>query len=196
MKTCSKCKTPKELDEFGKSKRHKGGYIHQCKTCVATIKLARIRTKRGLVITIYDNQKSHSIARGHKPPSYTVDELRDWFRGNPIANKLYRAWKCSGYDKDLVPSVDRLDDDEPYTLDNIQLMTWKENRDKSHSDAKNGINNKRNKSVIKMKLDDSLMDEYHSIAEASRQTGLNNSEICACCNGRQKTSGGFRWKFA
>jgi len=32
--------------------------------------------------------------------------------------------------KDLVPSVNRLDDYINYSLDNIELVTWKENNDK------------------------------------------------------------------
>lgn len=33
MKTCSKCKIPKELSEFGKDKSKKDGHQYSCKTC-------------------------------------------------------------------------------------------------------------------------------------------------------------------
>ena len=34
---------------------------------------------------------------------------------------------------------------------------------------------------------------YPSISKASHQTGIANSNIFACCNGKQKTAGGFHW---
>lgn len=36
---------------------------------------------------------------------------------------------------------------------------------------------------------------YESAAEASRQTGVNASDIGATCLGKQKSSGGFIWRF-
>ena len=36
---------------------------------------------------------------------------------------------------------------------------------------------------------------YPSTHEAGRQTGINQSHISHCCNGKRKTAGGFRWQF-
>ena len=36
---------------------------------------------------------------------------------------------------------------------------------------------------------------YTSACEAERQTGIRNSSINNCCNGRYKTAGGFHWEF-
>ena len=37
---------------------------------------------------------------------------------------------------------------------------------------------------------------YPSAMEAQRQTGIYNSNIIACCKGRYKTTGGYKWKYA
>ncbi len=37
--------------------------------------------------------------------------------------------------------------------------------------------------------------EYKSIAEASLQTGSSKSAISKCCNGKQQTSYGYKFKF-
>ena len=39
---------------------------------------------------------------------------------------------------------------------------------------------------------------YHGIREAMRQTGVNASDICACCNGYRgkKQAGGYHWRYA
>ena len=38
-------------------------------------------------------------------------------------------------------------------------------------------------------------DIYISIKEASKQTGINHGNISAVCNGKRKTTGGYRWKY-
>lgn len=37
---------------------------------------------------------------------------------------------------------------------------------------------------------------YPGISEAARQTGLSSSNIAACCKGRRRSTGGFRWEYA
>ena len=40
-----------------------------------------------------------------------------------------------------------------------------------------------------------LVKEYSSVSEASKETGVARSSIYACCYGKLKTAGGFRWSF-
>ena len=40
-----------------------------------------------------------------------------------------------------------------------------------------------------------LLSEYPSTCEASRQTGCNPSNICKCCKGKLKSTGGYLWKY-
>jgi hypothetical protein len=35
MKTCKTCKEEKEITNFRQSKRHKDGYLHECKNCMS-----------------------------------------------------------------------------------------------------------------------------------------------------------------
>lgn len=53
----------------------------------------------------------------------------------------------------------------------------------------------RLKSVIQMDVNFNKIREFRSIKEAERETGVNNSKICACCKERRNTAGGFRWKY-
>ena len=50
------------------------------------------------------------------------------------------------------------------------------------------------KPVSQFTLDGEFIKVYPSASEASRQTGICN--IGKCCNGKQKTAGGFIWRFA
>lgn len=45
------------------------------------------------------------------------------------------------------------------------------------------------------KITNEVITEYPSAAEAVRQTGFNYKHISACCNGKRKTAGGFKWQY-
>lgn len=42
--------------------------------------------------------------------------------------------------------------------------------------------------------DNTFIQEYPSILQASKITGINDSNINQCCLGKRKTAGGFIWK--
>jgi plasmid maintenance system antidote protein VapI len=51
------------------------------------------------------------------------------------------------------------------------------------------------KTISQFTLDDVLLDTFESIAKASRLTGVSIANISGCLKGRQKTAGGFKWKY-
>lgn len=51
--------------------------------------------------------------------------------------------------------------------------------------------NKNKKGVVCIELNKSFI----SIKEASRQTGVNDSQIIRCCKGKNDTAGGYHWKY-
>ena len=57
-------------------------------------------------------------------------------------------------------------------------------------------NSKISKPVLGINKINGLILEFHSIKEASRQTGIDPSSIAKCCNGKRKIAGGFYWMFA
>lgn len=50
-------------------------------------------------------------------------------------------------------------------------------------------------SVIQLDKDDNFVTEYPTIKEASLATNTRETGIIACCRGRYKTSGGFKWMY-
>lgn len=57
-----------------------------------------------------------------------------------------------------------------------------------------GVNNKFSKSVIQFTKDGELIRKWDSIADVKRELGIEVSHIGACCTGKRKTAGGFKWK--
>jgi len=54
---------------------------------------------------------------------------------------------------------------------------------------------KPKRKVFKFNLEGSFLEEYISVREAGRQNKLHDSTIVNCCAGRQKSAGGFIWKY-
>ena len=153
------------------------------------------RTKRGKIKTIYHNQRRASTERGHSMPTYTEAELRDWLYSQKLFHELYDKWKANDYDRLIAPSVDRLDDDEGYSLGNIQLVTFDENTKIFQSKVLNGDTMKVNKAINQYTLEGEFIKTFHSATEASRQTKVNLGNLAGCTNGLKPNAGGFKWEY-
>ena len=123
--------------------------------------------------------------------------------------ELYAAWKTAGYPKNKAPSVDRLDDNKGYTLDNIQLLTWEQNRTKAHAARVTSTLIVNHRAVLAFKPEGTLHKRYPSMAEAMREFGGKATAswgISSVCNGTPikdgkgnlytpRTYKGFTWKW-
>ena len=79
----------------------------------------------------------------------------------------------------------------------IEWVTPKENNDygtRNERSAKSNTNGKLSKPVLQLSLSGELIREWPSIAECGRN-GFNRGNVCACCNGKQKTHKGFRFMY-
>ncbi len=195
-KYCTQCKTIKNISEFHKNRSREDGASDECANCVGERHKAYYHTKSGLISRIYGNQRSSSRARGHELPTYSKEELKEWMYSQKKFHVMFDNWKTLNFQKSYVPSVDRKNDFIGYTMDNIQLLTWKQNRDKSDNDRIAGIDIRKAKQVLKYNLEGLFICEYYSIMEAERQTGIFNGGIIRCCKGKAKKAGGFIWKYA
>ena len=53
----------------------------------------------------------------------------------------------------------------------------------------------RRKQVKQFTLDGKFVAVYCSASSASRVTGVNKGNLCACCRGCFKQAGGFKWRY-
>ena len=197
MKVCTQCGASKPIDAFNKrATKSPDGFTPMCKECNKINVMAYKRTKNGLISKILGDQKKSSIKRGHNMPSYNINTLREWVFSQPNFNSLYLVWVDSGYAKQLVPSIDRLDYYKPYTFENIRITTWGKNKEKGHRDAKKGINNKRSKRVLFVNIKTGESGSFPSSALAERGTGVCSSNIRNVCKGYRATAGDCYWSYA
>lgn len=194
-KKCTNCGEIKPINEFYKQKDSKYGLQPECKQCNNDRAKNYHLTKDGLITKIYGGQRSGSKKRNYSMPTYTKWELKEWLYSQPLFHKLFENWVQSKFDKMLAPSVDRINDYKSYSFDNIQLMTWKKNKQKGNYDIRNGVNNKQSKAVRCINIITGNVIEFYSIREASRQLNIDQSSISKCCNGKRKTTKVYIWKY-
>ncbi len=156
------------------------------------------RTKKGVIAALYYDQRGSSVSRGHPYPAYSKKDFYDWIMSQPDFHHIYHLWRISNFDSMLKPSVDRLDDFEPYTFSNIRVVTWFENRRKQWDDIRNGTGTSGKahcKSVIQYTTEGILVREYHSAAYASRESSVSQFHISSVCRGARRSAGGYIWRF-
>lgn len=196
-KNCKRCAQPKPVDAFSRASSNKDGYANMCKPCVVECNTLYWRTTAGRISQIFAVQTVNSRARGHQPPAYTKTELEHWALEHGLVD-LLTVWVDSGYAKDLIPSVDRLDDAKGYSLDNIQLGTWKDNNDKMYEHRKDCRRiTAQNRKVEQINLNGEVVAQFGSISFASRSTGITRININDVCRGKKHclTAGGFYWRY-
>lgn len=109
-----------------------------------------------------------------------------------------RIWVASGYNSRSKPSVDRVNDFKTYSLSNIQLVTFRENELKAHSDRRlsKGTQGKCCKAVLQFDTNGTFTKEHISAALASEEVpNTNRQNIQKVCNGERPLYGGFLWKY-
>lgn len=196
-RVCSMCKETKEYSEFQKNSATNLGISSACKNCLKEYYIKKKRTKLGLISAIYTEQKNSCKDRKHELPKYSKEELIEWALNQPNFNILYNNWVQSGHNKWERPSIDRIDNFKTYSLDNIQLVTFKENNARSHIDAANGDQLGVNLiEVEQYDLEGNFIRSYKSMSEASKQTGISVGAICTACNKKESQTELFLWKRA
>ena len=199
MKTCLRCNQTLLLDAFHSRShisKHTGlpttYYGSYCKVCNVKICKERRQSVTGLFSDVYNGQLNSSKQRGHPAPNYTKEELQAWLEAQPNFVQLCENWIASGYSRWLKPSPDRLDETQPYTLNNLRLITWGENAESFKTKKVDmGVGDCI---TVHQYLGGILINSYHSLNEAARQVGGSAGNILRCCRGEYKTSKGFTWK--
>lgn len=194
-KKCKKCNTYKPFTEYSKSPSNKDNRSHECKECKAEHSRNYYKTLPGLIARIYNGEIQASKQRGHHLPAYSKQELANWLYLQGL-NNLFTIWVKSNYDKNLSPSVDRINSTEGYTFNNIRLVTWKENNDAAYEERKTCKRVTRQcKKVEQLSLTGESIATYLSQAHAARVTGFCRTNINHTCQGHREAAHGFIWRY-
>lgn len=149
------------------------------------------QTKQGHVTSTYWSLHARSKLRGHATPKYSKFDFVAWLYTQTEYHIIYDKWVESNFEKQLSPSVDRLDNSKGYDFDNIQVVTWAENQANAHRDFR--LANAR--MVQGTHLQSGEKEVFQSITDAASDTGVAQYNIVHCCAGRRGTAGGYSWRY-
>lgn len=145
-------------------------------------------SKRGVCYRLWHHNVRNSKLRGHTPPKYTRDELEEWVLSNPAFEKLYTTWVNNNYEQKLSVSIDRLDNSKGYSFDNIELVSFETNYQRSHEGFRNKsihnptLLNGGHRAVTVFTLSGKPMQSFISMSEAARYFSENRHQaISKCC---------------
>ncbi len=145
MKECKKCKRTLPLNNFTASIRQYDNLAPRCRNCEAKRSLEYRHSPRGFISQIYSGQKRRNLSRWNKPIGYSKKQLSNWLESQVEWSVMFSNWAKNDYKQEEAPSIDRVDCLKPYSLDNIQLMTWSDNKAKGHQERSSTIRYRSNK---------------------------------------------------
>lgn len=120
---------------------------------------------------------------------FTLNELHSIFLDDKKFDRIYQEWVKSNYHKQKIPSIDRINCKIWYTISNIQILSWSENRYKQSMERR----------CRKWKVASTICGEIHTIFSSQREavikTWITQSSISMVLNGKRKTAWWFWWVY-
>lgn len=152
--------------------------------------LGQIQNKKtGLYLKYSTNSGGYSVVylygECHKRKGFKVHRIVcTAFKGNP----------------ENLPQVNHINmNKKDNRIDNLEWCTQSYNIKHSFVNGGREHNKKMllmatHKEVLCKDMEGNVIKKYFSLSEASRETGCNISNISACCHGKIKSLGGYRWE--
>ena len=143
------------------------------------------KTKKGVLTNMYSQMRSrHNV-------EFTLREFHSMFLNDLKFIRLFKEWIRCGYQKQLKPSVDRIDCKKHYSKKNINMMTWAENRFKQSSfDGKRG----RKPAVLQL-LGNKIMRKFQSQRHVVKELGILQGNLSSVLNGKRKFVNGYKFVY-
>ena len=92
------------------------------------------KTKKGFLMRMYRNMQSRILGiQWKKEHLYkgkclmTREDFYNWAMNNDTFHELFNNWELSKHDRRLAPSIDRINSELGYSIDNVQIITFSEN---------------------------------------------------------------------
>ena len=110
---------------------------------------------------------------------------------------IYKEWVKSNFNRWERPSIDRLINTKGYSLDNIQLVTFRENNRKSHKDAAEGKNcTSLLKAVDQFDLKGNFIATHMSMTKAAEATKQSIGTIYTACQHPVYHAKQWLWRYS
>lgn len=140
------------------------------------------------------NDKTYLLLKGSETCGYLKVRLSN--NGQVFDKLIHHLVYCTFNDIDKIPDgyvIDHINaDKKDNNLNNLRLITLSDNVKSALYSTKTNSSCKR---VLQLTLDDKPIQEFESCAQAARQLKLDSSTISKVCRGKNKSHGGFHFKY-
>ena len=179
MKICSTCDKLKSDNEFYKHILHKDGLTSDCKECSKTK-----ATKRR--INFPWNDLLADIKQRCENP---LNQAYKWYGFLGIkclitSKEIKQLMIRDNYYNLKNPTIDRINNDGDYELNNCQFIEKSENSKKD-----------KFKPIIQFDLNGKFIKEWDSAIDVEKILSISRGNICSCCNNNRKSAGKFKWSY-
>lgn len=151
------------------------------------------------MIGIYkiENKINHKIYIGQ-----SIDIQKRWSCHLALyhnsASKLHLAMKEDGVENFFLTileecSREELDEKERYWISFYNSV--QEGYNNTEGGTKSFRNITQEKKIFQYDLEGKFIQEFNSMQEAAKAVGLSGANLTTCCQGKQKTVGGFQWSY-
>lgn len=152
------------------------------------------QTLKGYLTQAFSSVRYKSKRRGEDYPNFTKNEFILWMHKNNVYLK-WLEYIESDYDINKKPSVDRIDDYKPYTFDNMQLITWKENRLKGVNGEKHHLSCHNRQNMKKVKIVNvfgETIKTFDSVIDCAEFLGVHKVSVSRVLCGKRKSIKGYK----
>ena len=129
-----------------------------------------------------------------KQEALNIEEMFIW-----LFDSTNDGYNISTYDRNSYKRTDktRRKNSEAHTGEKNPMYGKHHSEDtkRKMSEAHKGKIYANTKPILQFSKNGELIAEYSSLTEASRQTGCYQTNICNCCKGERKSTGGYIWKY-
>lgn len=131
------------------------------------------------------NKKQKNYELYKRKLNITREDFINKFINCKKFKQLYKEWQESNFCYKKVPSVDRIDVDGDYTIDNIQILTHSQNCRKDQ----------KTRSIVMLDKENNYIKTFEAGSRSAKDTNIPWANIWKVCNKQRKTAGGYKFMY-